>query len=313
MPSFDKVNYSLRPSKTIERALTFEGIQQLRTAMNLIEPIYVGFGSIWFTDFQIAHKLLGIRDLISIEEDAIGYARALFNAPYKTVQVRNQISSDALPDLYADASINSRPWIVWLDYDDILAQVTVDDIRSVIENAPTNSLLLVTIDVSEDDYGKPKDRKEVIKSLIGAVVDDDLERDDFDERLPETLGLLLSRFMTSTAVAAGRPGGFVPAFNMVYRDTATMLTVGGVLPTIGTVPAVREVVGNRAWPSIVRQRILAPHLTVKEAATLQAELPSARRLTRAKVRRLGFDLADEQLAAFERYYRYFPSFAQVSF
>lgn len=313
MPSFDKINYSLRPSKTIERALAFEGTQQLRTAMNLIDPVYIGFGSIWFTDFQIAHKLLGIRDLISIEGDAIGYARACFNAPYKTVRVRNQLSSDALPDLYADGSINSRPWIVWLDYDDILTQIAVDDIRSVIENAPTNSLLLVTLDVSEDDYGKPKDRRELLKSLLGTVVDDELEREDFDERLPETIGSLLTGFMTSAAVASGRPGGFVPAFDMVYRDTATMLTVGGVLPTVGTVPAVREVVGSPAWPGIVRQRILAPHLTVKEAATLQAELPSARRLTRAKVRRLGFDLADEQLAAFERYYRYFPSFAQVSF
>lgn len=313
MPSFDKVNYSLRPSKTIERALTFEGIQQLRSAMHLVDPVYVGFGSIWFTDFQIAHKILGVRDLVSIEQDSIGYARAVFNAPYKTVRVRNQISSDALADLYRDTSFNSRPWVIWLDYDDILAQIAIDDIRSVIENAPTNSLLLVTLDVSEHDYGKPKDRKDFVKSLIGSALTDELEREDFDERLPETLGLLLSGFMTSTAVAAGRPGGFVPAFNMVYRDTATMLTVGGVLPTIGTVPAVREVIGNRAWPGIVRQRILAPHLTVKEAATLQAELPSSRQLTRSKVRRLGFDLADEQLAAFERYYRYFPSFAQVSF
>jgi hypothetical protein len=35
MPSFDVVNYSLRPSKSIQRQLVFEGVRQLQGGLNL--------------------------------------------------------------------------------------------------------------------------------------------------------------------------------------------------------------------------------------------------------------------------------------
>jgi hypothetical protein len=312
MASFDKVNYSLRPSKTIERALAFEGVATLQKALDLREQVYIGFGSIWFTDFQIAHKSLRISDLISIEKDEIGYARAKFNAPYKTVRVRNQHSKEALRELIDDAEFNLRPWVIWLDYDSGFTDSTVDDIRAVVEGAPTNSIFLITFDTSAVP-SRPKDRLFALREAFGALVPDDLLDEDVDERLPETLAKLASDLMVSTAVQSGRPGGFLPCFNMVYRDTATMMTVGGILPAPAAIPAAREAVQAASWPALVTDRIVAPHLTIKEAATLQAQLPRPKPLTRAAIRRLGFDLNEDQLAIYERYYLYYPSFAQVSF
>jgi hypothetical protein len=68
MPSFDAVNYSLRPSKSIQRQLVFAGVRALQDSLDPAQ-VYVGFGSIWFTDFVMAHKMLRIDDMVSIEGD----------------------------------------------------------------------------------------------------------------------------------------------------------------------------------------------------------------------------------------------------
>ena len=67
MASFDVVNYSLRPSKSIQRQIVFNGIRLLMERMKLECPVYIGFGSVWFSDFLVAHKMLGINDMRSME------------------------------------------------------------------------------------------------------------------------------------------------------------------------------------------------------------------------------------------------------
>ncbi len=312
--SFDKVNYSLRPSKSIERALAFDGLKRLQNAMDTLDQVYLGFGSVWFSDFQIAHRTLGIKDMVSMESNDIGYARAKFNLPYRTVRILNKKSNDALPELFLDKSICDRPWIIWLDYDCAFNSDIVDDIRSVVENAPPNSILLITFDASDDrkSYALPKDRKAILERLFSKSLPE-LTRDDVDQGLPETIARLTTELMISAAVESGRPGGFIPAFNMIYQDTATMVTIGGVLPRPGASSSARAAISSPGWPATPEMRIVAPHLTVREAAVLQSQLPRSKKLTRAAVRKLGFDLQEDQLSSFERYYLYYPSFAQVSY
>ena len=61
MPSFDVVNYSLRPNKSIQRTIVFEAVSILQGWLRLENLLYIGFGSIWFTDFQLAHKFLRVK------------------------------------------------------------------------------------------------------------------------------------------------------------------------------------------------------------------------------------------------------------
>jgi len=51
------------------RQLIFDGVRLLQDRLDLERLIYVGFGSIWFTDFMLAHKILRIDDMVSIEGD----------------------------------------------------------------------------------------------------------------------------------------------------------------------------------------------------------------------------------------------------
>lgn len=314
MSSFNTVNYSLRPNKSIQRSLVFDGIKTLQACLDVDDLIYVGFGSIWFTDFTLAHRELRIRDMISIEGDEIGAKRANFNRPFKTVRIEAGFSNDVIPKLLADKKLQSKPWLIWLDYDRSLEEATVDDIRTVIEGAPQNSIFLMTLNASGGPIAKaPKSRPQRIKTLLGAVVPDDLSQDACQEdQLPSTLGKLLEDFMISTAVSAARPGGFVPAFRLIYKDGAPMVTVGGLLPAKGAVPAAREAIKSAGWLGFPKAPIIAPHLTLRETAVLQAELPRKRSIDRKTVQRLGFDLEEEQIKAFERYYRYYPAFAQIT-
>ena len=311
MASFTTVNYSLRPSKSIQRSLVFEAVQILQGTLDLNEMVYIGFGSIWFTDFQMAHKLLNVTDMVSIEADAIGDSRAVFNQPYRTVCVRNGSSSEILPQLFETDAISIRPWLVWLDYDQALSEESVEDIQLVIENAPPNSILLVTFN-ARGPYGKLPQRPNRVRALLGRVVPDNLSKDDCnDENLCDTLADLTLDFMKKVAADASRPGGFMPAFRLLYRDSSPMVTVGGILPAKGAASAANAAIKGVDWPSFISNKIVAPNLTLKESSVLQAQLPDDTPLDRARVQSLGFDLEEEQIRAFEKYYRYYPSFAQI--
>ncbi len=312
MASFDIVNYSLRPSKSIQRQIVFDGVRILQSHLDLDRLVYVGFGSIWFTDFVMAHNLLGIDDMVSIESHKIGYLRAVFNSPYATVCVREGFAANVLPTLYDDEVISRRPWMIWLDYDYRFSETLRDDARSVIENAPANSILLITFNGNEGKYGQANDRPDRIRELFGDVVPDDLPKHACkDDRMQETLADLAIDFMRYVAAELARPGGFVPAFRVIYKDTAPMVTVGGLMPARGAARVAADVVNGPNWPCRPVEPIVAPHLTIREAGLLQSQLPRAEHLSRSLVQSLGFDLEEKQIEAFEKYYKQYPAFAQI--
>jgi len=192
----------------------------------------------------------------------------------------------------------------WYEFDETIA----DDLRSLIEHAPVSSLLLVTFNGSEIKYGHANERIERLKQVFGAVVPDDLTKQACrGEHMQETLANFAIDFMQSIAEDLARPGGFVPAFRLIYKDTAPMVTVGGLLPPRGAARTAADLVRDISWPCRPAKPITAPHLTIREATVLQSQLPRPSRLTRDLVRGLGFDLEEGQIEAFETYYRQYPA------
>lgn len=312
MASFDIVNYSLRPSKSIQRQIVFDGIRMLKSRLELSEMSYVGLGSIWFSDFVQAHKSLDILRMVSIEEDDTGYCRACFNKPYATVRVRHGHSSEVLAELHDDNDWKAHPWVIWLDYDGCLDEAMVGDIRAVIEGTPNDSIFLTTFKGRARSYGYPNQVKDRLRDLLGDVVPDDLSSARCKrDKMQETLADLVTDFMKSISVESARPGGFVPAFRIIYKDTMEMVTVGGIVPAPENVGSAGEVISDERWRCRPQKRIVAPLLTIREAVTLLSLLPRDDGLTREEVRKLGFDLEEEHIEAFERYYREYPMFAQI--
>lgn len=312
MASFDSINYSIRPSKSVQRGVVFEGLRHVADAIDVSNAIYVGFGSIWFTDFVQAHKTLNIDDMVSIEANEIGFRRASFNKAYRTISMLEGRASAKLPDLLGFEGYDARPWIVWLDYDSALDEEIVEDMQWVVTNAPPNSVVLFTFSATQNAYGKPVNRPERIRTLLGDVVPDDLSKDDCEkEILPLTLAGLTVDFLKSEVADAARPGGFIEAFRLPYLDSVGMVTAGGILPAKGAAAAARAVTSNPTWKGMVDEIIEAPPMTLREIATLQSELPSVAEITRARIQELGFDLHERQVRSFQQYYKYLPSFAEI--
>lgn len=135
-----------------------------------------------------------------------------------------------------------------------------------------------------------------------------------DANMQNTLAELSINFMVSAATRAVRSGGFVPAFRVIYKDGAHMVTVGGVLPSNRSkARKTSDIVKDDEWRCMPGEPVASPLLTIREAMALQSKLPrrKGKELTRDLVQNLGFDLEEDQIKAYERYYKEYPAFAQI--
>ncbi|MGH7989319.1 MAG: O-methyltransferase, partial [Limisphaerales bacterium] len=84
--SYRKIHYLLRPAKNVQRKMLCEAFQRLGKAKDVKEYRYVGFGSMYYGDFVLFHRILGIEHMTSIEHED-GAPRAEFNKPYSCIDV----------------------------------------------------------------------------------------------------------------------------------------------------------------------------------------------------------------------------------
>lgn len=268
MPSFNLINYYLRTNKNIERKLFFESLKIMDNIFDISGYRYLGFGSIWFVDFLIAHKLLGIEDMVSIEKDIIGYSRANFNKPFNCIILEKGESVEVIPDM----DFTDKPIIAWLDYDSYLASSTaMPDIQLLCERVLSGSIILITIDANykqlrsrfesslkifqtlneilenEESQELQKiyaikqyidrvgisdiDKKKlVIEKIAGNFVPTGLSRSDLqNQNFPNLLSRILFNKFEHAMIVSGREEKFYPLYNFSYRDTTPMISVGGMV------------------------------------------------------------------------------------
>jgi hypothetical protein len=292
----------------------FNGLRKVVDALALESIVYLGFGSVWFSDFILAHRDLRIDTMLSIESNPIIFKRALFNRPYRTIQVFEGDSDDVIPELLIEPEYQDRPWIVWLDYDGPLDEKCRDEMSYLINNLPPNSALIMTCNARPYKYGKPAKRVESLNSLFGDSIGMTLVDSMVEDEVPfiNTLRQAIENFMLSTALQNSRAGGFVPAFNIGYQDGPPMVTVGGILPSVGNASTIQGLTRRKSWEGLVKHPITTAPLTMKEVGALQAQLPSRTRITRKRVQRLGFDLDEHQIDSFARHYLLYPNFVQAA-
>ena len=70
IPSFEKINYLLRPKKQIERKIIIEILQKIQKPLkiDISKYCYIGMGSIYYYDYILFHKFLGISNMVSIDD-----------------------------------------------------------------------------------------------------------------------------------------------------------------------------------------------------------------------------------------------------
>ena len=94
-----------------------------------------------------------------------------------------------------------------------------------------------------------------------------------------------------------------------------MITIGGIIAGDKIVSAVVERISQLAFDFVsgAQQFVIdVPHLTFKEKLALDRILPKAQVPSIADVEKLGFPLKQAQIDSYYKFYRYYPTFAEMT-
>lgn len=308
-PSYREVNFSVRAAKSIERKMIAETLLRLDRLAPLNSYRYVGFGSIFFADFLIFHRTLGITSMLSIEKQAINEERFRFNLPLGCVDLDFRPSNQALPSLDW-----SRSSIVWLDYDSQLDIAVLGDVEAVAGQAGPWSVLIITVNAQPGEIGC---RLEHLKASVGA------ERIPIDVTAEAHLakwnlakvGRRIIRAAIESALAdrnapldEGEKVGFQQLFNFHYADGPRMLTFGGIFYRAADALELDRCSFGELYhvtKGDAPVNITVPILTTREVLHLSAQLPGHENSLASE------GIPDAELERFARMYRYYPLFIDI--
>lgn len=329
IPSFERVDYSLRTNKNIERKLVFERLSSLSTTLRFQDYRYMGFGSLWFVDFVMAHRILGVNRLCSIEREA-NADRAEFNKPYFCIEVRRGDSTRILSEMPPD-EWSQQPQIVWLDYDGRLDEDARKDLRLVLERGKVGTVLIASFNAHRGSYRRGSVQAStpvvsVLRELLGDAVPTELPNagvDVGDAEFPAFLAKSISSFMGSAVRSSGRqtdemPDRFIPLFEYVHRDNVPMVTVGGIVASWRMLESLESHFQAKAaqlFQGAVAQKEtldLVP-ITIKEKLALDSLLPCDEGDVQSRVDARGIKLSIEQVLKYRRLYPQFPLFGEMGF
>jgi hypothetical protein len=310
--SFESINYMLRPNKNVERKLILSTLLRLQSYFDVSNYRYVGFGSVWFSDFILMHKFLGINDLVTIEKHKSRSKRVEFNKPFKCIAVRMEDASTALGEVLDD-----KQSIVWLDYDGPLKNALTGDIETAVGSLPSGSAFLVTVNATVDQLKNNKiNNEEISPERYLSII---CENDDFVDKaemltrneFPNLVSNILHDRIRS-AVLEKKPGcRYVPVWTYCYADDATMVTVGGMIADEADQTKISKsnifelnfITGETTFS------IDLPILTEKEKRALDKLLPST---TPLDPRKLEFELKYSEVEAYRIFYLEYPVFNEMA-
>jgi len=185
---------------------------------------YVGMGGTTFYDFHLMHRFLGIKRMISLERDPDTHPRCTFNRPFDFIKVLNKSAADFLA-----ADRHKGKTVYWFDYDDGIGPDIAADIISLGAQVTVGGFAFVTV------YGQPsralesqstQERLDYFQQEMGEFSVGLTTADMENKVFPATIHrILMAAFRY--AFAGRADGQFHPLFQVHYKDSSHMITVGG--------------------------------------------------------------------------------------
>ncbi|KZD25493.1 O-methyltransferase [Tardiphaga robiniae] len=311
--SFEAINYMLRPNKNVERKLFVATLKKLHSQFDIPNYRYVGFGSMWFSDFILMHRVFNICDLVTIENQKSRQKRVEFNKPFACISVRMDEASVALGEVLDD----KKPSIVWLDYDGPLKNAVTGDLETAVGAMSSGSMLLVSVNALVDQLrGHKADDEEVSpEAYLADICDDEGLLKCGNQLTLNDFPLLAAKIIhdrIKAAVLEKQPGcEYIPIWSYRYADGATMVTVGGMIANSADRTKLEDsgVLSLSVATGLTIFDIELPILTEKEKRALDKLLPSAGKLDWKK---LEFELRPSEVEAYQRFYLEYPIFGELA-
>lgn len=312
--SYEKINYSIRPAKCIERKMLCDAFRRLSPFGGVKKYRYIGFGSPFFADFYLFHKMLEIENMISIEKNEEDKERFKFNAPFSCIKMIYGDSNDVLPSLKWDVRT-----ILWLDYDFTLKDSILKDIRYALSSMCEGSVIIVTVDGNiKNEYGDKIEKREKLKQLSCNIGEEKVPRDIKESDLngwkcAKAFCRIITNEIQDTVKdmngvhSKGNQHLYQQLFNFHYSDGTKMLTVGGVIFDERNIKKFQRCSFEKL--NFIRFdqkpcRIKIPKLTLKEIKHLDTFLPDN---FNESPEFIPFD----QKEMYQYIYKYFPHYTEV--
>src|SRR5690349_305833 len=310
--SYDKLDYSLRPSKQVERKLFIETFHRLaQVGYPLSDYSYLGFGSVSYIDFILFHKYLFIDKMRCVEHGPIP-RRMRFNKPFSCIKLRMQPMSSVIPTIS-----RSKPHLVWLDYDYGLNSTILEDIDSCIRALSQKSILIITVDAERrlpdgtklrNDEDDAELRRYFWKEL-GSLLSKQLSDTDVERRVLPKLFARTIRTQVQKSLLSRPEATFHQLFNYQYDDGSQMLTIGGIIDRKEAAGELRDS-GIYDLAHIRRGEapllISVPPLTTREKQWLDRYIHYPQRH-----QAIPFELRREHFLNYKRYYRHYPVYHEA--
>jgi hypothetical protein len=320
--SFKRIDYRLRPAKHVERLMLCDAFRRLKFAV--VESYqYVGMGSVYFSDFALFHKALGIREMYSIEQVDSEAVKQRFNdnRPFSNIEILWGKSGAVLPGVDL-----SRKSILWLDYDGRMDLGVLNDISSVAARISSGSVLTFSVQCLPDQgegvegFDFDKDDKTPLLTYATHVFGKDRLHQKWEEddlagwgtaRLFWELATneLESALLNRNGIAEQGKIHANQIMHFHYSDGAYMLTIAWVFFSDGDEPAFNACAFPEMdffRPTDSAFKIALPLLTLRELRKLEQQLPGG-----ATNPELGSIPAGDA-RKFISLYRYFPNFAATA-
>jgi len=327
-------SYPLRPGKFIDRGLFVELLQRVDRWTPMRDAVYVGFGGPCMEDHRVIHASLGLKKMISIENDPHVFGQQKFNRPLREIVCVLEDAKNFLDEFEAQlrrAKIRSSDRrILWFDYEspkELIHQLQA--LQTLIQLANDGDVIRITVNAHAASLGNSHEgeseaklkhrRLESIRTRFGDFLPEGADEEStthtsYPRLVLEALKLAALRSTTNS----GRT--FLPLLMVQYADGQTMITLAGIVLRDADVVEFVDRTGVRKWPYYagewdnVERVFLAPHLTLRERLHLdQAIMAGGKRLPA----RLGYlsklqKTEDKDiLKLYRRYQRFFPRFQHV--
>lgn len=311
--SYEKVHYEFRPAKQVERRMLLHAFHELRNVGYTISSYeYTGLGSIYFVDFALFHRYLGLTRMTSVEGDMGIRQRVEFNCPYKLINVVHDDISAQIARLSSE-----RRHILWLDFDSILTEELLNAVQLAATQLSVQSILLVTVDV--EPPGRPEDGRAQwnptawmrhYRREAGAHFWRGISRRDFArDALPATNARILQAVIDEGL--RERDADFIGMFSFLYADGHRMLSVGGM---IGGEEDRRRIQSlDRKELFFIRDDITknpflirVPLVTRKERHHLDQNMPCRKDWSPS-----AFEMKSDDIEDYSTIYRYYPAYAEM--
>ncbi len=310
----DWLNFNLRPAKRIERQMIVEALLRLVRFEDPARYAYIGMGAYYFSDFILMHKVLGINNMFSIEQDPENPTRYTWNRPFNCIQMKFGTTYKVLPEL---AVFDERPVIVWLDYYGYLDDLKLGDIGLIASKCQAGSALIVTVNggTPGTNKGKLKEFEAALsKNYRPATYGTSLASDDkFGELCRNAITMRLQSALSDRFAGEVHAVRMRQIFNFRYRDGMQMATYGWLFPSeeqdehLNREPKLLQTANISNDERAVK--IDAPTLTFKEIAYLKGRLPDP--VDPAEFPLDPAHITSDLINSFASVYRYFPSFANI--